>query len=247
MEEEDSSSFAFCLEVWTSPLILHTACMLVHSYAPFWSERSQLIQLTCSPENFAQVISHRRNLCDRDHTRFDSCIAVQSSVPRVTAGFAPSISTFPDIVWPQPVQHFCRWDMKIPYYSELGTFNSNRQTSKQINKRLLGLKGSEEMPDSPYTVQPWPTCCTEPSLETHGHKPLGTTVVAARDHLLLKDCFIRRLKGQWKWEDQFFFLGSLVLNEYYPKHVTEAWQNRDLNSGAVSSNVMKQRRLAMPC
>jgi len=40
------------------------------------------------------------------------------------------------------------WVMKILYHRELGTYNANRQASKQENKRLLRGKGSKKMPDS---------------------------------------------------------------------------------------------------
>lgn len=93
-----------------------------------------------------------------------------------------------------PWDTFAWWVMKTLYCSRLSTFNSNRQISKQMNYQIKGflrLKGSKEMPGSPCTVQSCPTCSTEPSLEKRGHKLLRTIILAARDHLLLKDCFIR--------------------------------------------------------
>lgn len=116
--------------------------------------------------------------------------SMQSSVPRVPA----DISTFPDSVRPQPMQHFCLLGYEDTLLQQIRYFQfkqTNKQANKQGNKRLLRLKGSKEMPDSPYTVQSWPICSTEPSLEKRRYKPLSTIILAARDHLLLKDCFIR--------------------------------------------------------
>lgn len=124
VEGDDSSLSAFCLDVWISPLILHTACTFV-SGVNVLSSNVQSRKVCSSDFSLKEFIPGKTDEITTDLTPAFPC-SPQSQESQQTS---PHSLTVCDL---SPCNTFAGQVMKILYCSKLGTFNSNKQTNKEI-------------------------------------------------------------------------------------------------------------------